>query len=236
MNQLINSPLFGIILSLLAFEIGILLYRKFKSPIFNPLLIASLIIIGVLVTFKIDYSTFDLGGKFINMFLGPSTVVLAVPLYKQIKLFKKHATPISIGILIGSSLGIGSIILMSHLIGLDATLTKSLLAKSVTTPIGMEISRSLGGIVPVTVLSIIITGIFGAIVGPTLCKIVGITDDLAVGVCLGTSAHALGTSTALELGETHGAMSSLSIGVAGLMTVFLAPAIYSLALFVYHLI
>jgi predicted murein hydrolase (TIGR00659 family) len=235
-SSLISSPLFGIILSLIAFEIGLFLYRKTKFPLFNPLLIAIVIVLSVLLLFKIDYSNFEEGGKFINMFLGPATVVLAVPLYKQITLLKKHAIPITVGILVGSSVGIASIIVLSYYIGLDGTLIKSLLAKSVTTPIGMEISKSLNGIVPVTVIAIIISGIAGSIVGPTVCKIFKIKNELAVGISLGTAAHAVGTSKALEIGETEGAMSSLSIGLAGIMTVFLAPLIYDFALFIHNLI
>lgn len=236
MSNLISSPLFGIILSLLAFEIGLLLYKKTKFPLFNPLLIAITLILFVLVVFKIDYKNFDEGGKFINMFLGPATVVLAVPLYKQINLLKKHAVPITLGILIGSTLGIVSIILLSYSIGLDETLIKSLLAKSVTTPIGMEITKSLNGIVPVTVIAIVISGIFGAIMGPSICKFFRIKSDLAVGISLGTASHAVGTSKALEIGETEGAMSSLSIGIAGIMTVFLAPLIYNLSLYIYSFV
>ena len=236
MSSLINSPLFGIILSLISFEIGLFLYRKTNFPLLNPLLIAITIIVLFLSIFKIDYESFNVGGTFINMFLGPATVALAVPLYKQITLFRKHAIPITFGILVGSSIGIVSIILISYYMGLDGVLIKSLLAKSVTTPIGMEISQSLDGIVPITVVAIIISGIIGAILGPSICKIFRIQNELAVGISLGTAAHAVGTSKALEMGETQGAMSSLSIGIAGIMTVFLAPLIYHIAVFVHQFI
>lgn len=231
MEILTENTLFGIIISLLAFEAGLLIYKKTKFPLFNPLLIAIALVIGFLVIFKIDVDIYNKGGQFINMFLGPATVVLAVPLYKQLNLLKKHLLPILIGILIGSSIGISSVILLANIFGLEKVLTISLLSKSVTTPIGIEITNQLGGLAPVTVLSIVISGIIGSIIGPLLCKKFKINDKVAIGIALGTASHAVGTSKALELGETEGAMSSLSIGIAGIMTVFLAPTFYALLSF-----
>ncbi len=213
-----------------------ILYNRTKFPLFNPLLIAIVLIIGFLGVFKINYEEFNIGGQFINMFLGPATVVLAVPLYKQLQLLKKHALPIILGISVGSSVGILSIIGLSYILGLNGLLTKSLLAKSVSTPIGMEITKSLNGVIPITVIAIIITGILGAIIGPWVLRTSKVHNKIAVGISLGTSAHAVGTSKALELGETEGAMSSLSIGIAGLMTVALAPLIYHFAIFIHSLI
>ena len=229
MEILTNNILFGIVLSLLAFEIGLYIYKKTKMPIFNPLLIAIGVVIIFLLAFNIDFEKYNEGAKFINMFLGPSTVVLAVPLYKQIETLKKHATAIVIGVLFGSIIGIFSIIGMSYFVGLDTEVIKSLIPKSVTTPIGIELSNNLGGIVPITVLAIIISGITGAVIGPQICKLFKIKDSIAVGVAIGTASHAVGTTKALEIGETEGAMSGLSIGIAGLMTVFLAPICYKVA-------
>ena len=231
MNVLFENTLFGLIISLLAFEAGLLLSRKTKFPLFNPLLIAIILVISFLLIFDIDVDVYNKGGQFINMFLGPATVVLAVPLYKQLKLLKKYMMPILIGILFGSTVGVCSVILLSNIFGMEKILTISLLSKSVTTPIGIEITNQLGGLAPVTVLAIIISGIIGSIIGPTICKIFKINDKVAIGIALGTASHAVGTSKALELGETEGAMSSLSIGIAGIMTVFLAPVIYSLLSF-----
>ncbi len=236
MQVLTNNVLFGLVLSLAAFEIGIFINRRTKMPILNPLLIAIGITICFLFALNIDFDTYNKGGQFINMFLGPSTVVLAVPLYKQLDLLKKNAKAILAGIFIGSFIGIFSIIGVSYLVGLNATIIKSLVPKSVTTPIGMSISNQLGGMVSITVLAIIITGIMGAVFGPTICKIFRIKDRVAVGVAIGTASHAVGTSKALELGEVEGAMSSLSIGIAGIMTVVIAPNAYNLALYLYHII
>ena len=231
MEILTENALFGIIISLLAFEAGLLIYKKTKFPLFNPLLIAIAFVISFLLVFNIDVDIYNKGGQFINMFLGPATVVLAVPLYKQLNLLKKYLLPILVGILLGSSIGISSVILLANIFGFEKVLTISLLSKSVTTPIGIEITKQLGGLAPVTVLSIIISGIIGSILGPLLCKKFKINNKVAIGIAIGTASHAVGTSKALELGETEGAMSSLSIGIAGIMTVFLAPTFYALLSF-----
>ncbi|MGL5151327.1 MAG: LrgB family protein [Clostridium sp.] len=223
MTAISNNILFGIFISLVAFEIGLYINKKTKIPIFNPLLIAILIIIGFLISFNISFATYNEGAKFINMFLGPATVVLAVPLYKQLELFKENASAIIWGIFIGSGIGIFSVVLLSNLFSLDKEILNSLIAKSVTTPIGIEITKNLEGIVPITVLAIIISGIVGAIIGPIICKILNIKDRVAIGIAIGTASHAVGTTKAIELGETEGAMSSLSIGIAGLLTVLIAP-------------
>lgn len=232
MSILTDNILFGLVLSLIAFEIGLFVYKKTKFPLFNPLLIAIALVIGFLVIFDIDYDLYNEGAQFINMFLGPATVVLALPLYKQLKLLKKYLMPILIGIFVGSSVSITSVIFLSYIFGLDKTITISLLPKSVTTPIGIEISNQLGGLQPVTILAIVISGIFGAIIAPLLCKIFKIKNKVAIGIALGTSSHAIGTTKALEFGETEGAMSSLSIGLAGIITVFLAPIFFKIFSFI----
>jgi len=223
MNIITNNILFGIVLSLAAFEIGLYIYRKTNIPLFNPLLIAIGIVVAFLLAFNIDFDTYNQGGKFINMFLGPATVILAVPLYKQLSLLKKNFIPIIIGITIGCLVSVLSIMVLARLFNLNNELIISLLPKSVTTPIGIEISNTLGGITGVTVLAVVITGITGAIIAPIVCKVFRITDPVARGIGIGTASHAVGTSKALEMGETEGAMSSLSIGIAGLITVVIAP-------------
>lgn len=228
MEVFTNNIFFGIFISLVAFEIGLFIYRKTKFPLFNPLLIAAILVIGFLKIFNIDFDTYNKGGQFINIFLGPATIVLAVPLYKNLPLLKKNFLPIFTGILVGSLVSILSVVSIAVFMGLDKTITVSLMAKSVTTPIGIEITNSLGGVSSITVLAIVLSGIIGAVVGPTIFKVLKINNPIAKGVSLGTASHAVGTSKALEIGETEGAMSSLSIGVAGIITVFLAPICYSL--------
>lgn len=236
MEAITNNILFGLVLSLGAFEIGLFINRKTNIAILNPLLIAILLVICFLFAFNIDFDTYNKGGQFINMFLGPSTVILAVPLYKQLDLLKRNAKAILIGVFMGSCLGIFSIVGISYLIGLDTSMIKSLIPKSVTTPIGIAISQQIGGLIPITVLAIIITGIIGAVFGPTICRIFKIEDRVAIGISIGTASHAVGTTKALELGDIEGAMSSLSIGIAGIITVIIAPIVYKFSSFFYHFI
>ncbi|MGL5634392.1 MAG: LrgB family protein [Sarcina sp.] len=226
MDSILQSSLFSILVCLAGFELGIWINKKTRFPLFNPLLIAIAFVIGYLLLFHVSYNEFNQGGQFITDLLQPATVVLAVPLYKQIGLLKKHFIPIFSGIFFGSGIGIVYIFFLSYFLKLSPELIKSLMPKSITTPIGMQVSQSLGGVVPVTVVAIIVTGITGAIVYPFIHKLFKIKNPVAVGVSLGTCSHAVGTSKALTLGDTQGAMSSLSIGVAGLSVVVLAPLLY----------
>lgn len=225
MGNLIATPMFGIMISLIAFEIGCILYKKTKLAIFNPLFTSIILVIAFLLIFNIKPSDYDRGGQFISFFLSPATVILAVPLYKKIKLLKAHAFPIIAGISVGSMVGVVVIILLCHLFGLAKPLDVSMIPKSITVPIGVEVSKQLGGIPAITAAAIILTGIIGAVIGPYVCKLFGIKDSVAIGVAIGTASHAVGTTKAIELGEIEGAMSSLSIGVAGIITVFVAPII-----------
>lgn len=230
MRALADNPMFGIIISILAYEIGLFIYRRAKLSVFNPLLIAIVLVSVFLILFKIDPASYDKGGELISFFLGPATVILAVPLYKQLGNLKANIVPIIAGILAGSLTAVLSVVACMKIFKLDTRLGLSLVPKSITTPIGIELSRQIGGIPPVTVAAIIITGIIGSVIGPFLCKVFKIEDKIAVGLALGTSAHAIGTTKAVELGETEGAMSSLAIGIAGVFTVFLAVLLVRLLL------
>lgn len=228
MNDIINSPMFGILLSIVCFEIGLYVYKKTKLPILNPLLICITLIVIILLTFNISLDSFNKGGKLISFFLGPATVVLAVPLYNKLETIKEYAVPIILGVTVGSITAVFSIFYISKLFGLTSELTLSLVPKSITTPIGIEVSKVIGGIPAITVAAIIITGIMGAVISPIVCKIFKITDKIAIGISIGTSSHAIGTTKAIEMGETEGAMSGLAIGIAGLITSFLAPILIKL--------
>jgi predicted murein hydrolase (TIGR00659 family) len=223
MTWFVESPIFGMLLSLVAFEIGLWVNKKTKISFLNPLLLALVLIILVLSVFHISLDDYNNGGQVISFFLGPATVSLAIPLYKNIKLLKTNAIPIMGGICIGTAVGIASIILMAKAFALDISLGLSLVPKSVTTPIGIEVSKQIGGIPEITVAAIIFTGLTGAIVAEGLFKLIKINDPVAIGIAIGTSSHALGTSKALEMGEIEGSMSGLAIGIAGLMTVIIAP-------------
>lgn len=230
MKSLLYTPMFGILLSLLAFEIGLFIQRKTKLLCLNPLMIAIVIIIMLLIVTNIDIQTYQLGGDMISMFLGPATVVLAVPLYQQVHSLKNYFVPIMIGILIGIITGLSATLLCCILVRFEPQIIASLLPKSITTPIGMELSRQLGGLQAITVLTILVSGIFGAVVADVVFKIFKVKHPIAKGIALGTSAHAIGTTKALQLGKVEGAMSSLAIGVSGIATVFLAPFVWQMVL------
>lgn len=228
MKDIISSPVFGVFISLVAYKIGEAVKSKFKLAIFNPLLIAIIVLIAFLSVFNISYEDYNKGGSIISFFLTPSTIALALPLYKKFELFKKNAVPVLVGIVCGVIAGIICIIGLSKLFGLTDDITMSLLPKSVTTPIAMALSDQMGGMTSITVVAVIITGIFGSIVGPILNKVFKVNDKVAMGIAMGNSSHAIGTSRAMEVGETEGAMSSLTIAIAGIITVLLAPFIWDL--------
>ena len=225
MIQYIDTPLFGVGISILVYTFSSYISRRLRIKILNPLLLTMIIIVGILLLLRIDYDIYNKGGQIISFFLGPATVVLAVPLYKQINLLKENLLPILTGILVGSISGIVSILGLGKLLNLDLILISSLIPKSTTTPIAMEISTILGGNSSLTVTFVVITGLSGYIIGEKVLEIVGIKDPIAKGIALGTASHAIGTAKAIEMGEVEGAMSSLSIGVAGIITVFLVPLI-----------
>ncbi|GAA0125614.1 LrgB family protein [Clostridium sp. CTA-19] len=225
MKELLSTPIFVMFLTLSTYIFAQYIQRKTKLVLLNPLLISMIIIMAVLIIFKIPLEDYQNGTSMITFFLTPSTIILAVPLYKKIELLKKHALPIFIGITVGTFVGMISIILLCKVFGISGNIALSLIPKSVTTPIGVEVSKQLGGIPAITISAIIITGIIGAILSPVICNIFKIKHSVAIGLGIGTSAHALGTSKALEMGEVEGAMSGLSIGIAGLITVLLSPII-----------
>ena len=214
-----TSVFFGAFITLLSYGIGCLLKRRFKLTVFNPLLIAVLLTILFLAVFRVDYATYHEGAKYISFLLTPATVCLAVPLYEQIELLKKNYKAVLVGILSGVFASLLSILILAVLFRFDHASYVTLLPKSITTAIGMEVSRELGGYVPITVSVIIVTGVIGNIFADTVCRIFRIRDPIARGIALGTSSHAIGTARAMEMGEVEGAMSSLSIVVAGILTV-----------------
>ena len=220
MNDFFRESLFaGVTLSLLSYFIGSVLKKKFKLGIFNPLLISIIITIIVLAVSGVDYDVYNQGARYLSWFLTPATVCLAIPLYQQIELLKKNLTAVVLGIVAGVFSSLGSVFGMAYLFGLSHKEYVTLLPKSITTAIGIGVSEELGGFTTITIAVIIVTGVLGNVIGEQICKIFRIQEPVAVGLALGTSAHAIGTTKALELGEVQGAMSSLSIAVAGLITV-----------------
>ena len=217
-----SSLFFGAFLSLAAYGVGVFLRSRWKFALFNPLLVAIVLVVAFLVAFKIDYATYMEGARYISYLLTPATVCLAVPLYQQFSLLKKNAKAVLLGIAAGTLASLCVILGLCILFHLDHTMYMTLLPKSITTAIGIGVSGELGGIQSLTVVVIIITGVLGNIFAELICKIFRITDPIAQGVGIGTSTHAVGTARAMEMGEIQGAMSGLSVVVAGLMTVVLA--------------
>lgn len=214
-----HSLFFGVMVSVLAYEFGLYLKKKFKLAIFNPLLISVVVVIVLLLALHINYDTYNEGAKYLSYLLTPATVCLAIPLYEQLELLKKNVRAILAGIVSGVLTSMTCIFLLSLAFHFTHKEYVTLLPKSITTAIGMGVSEELGGIVTITVAVIIITGVLGNMVGEGVCRLFGIEEPIARGVAIGSASHAIGTVKAMELGEIEGAMSSLSIAVAGLLTV-----------------
>ncbi|WP_195939523.1 LrgB family protein [Romboutsia sp. 1001713B170131_170501_G6] len=228
MYNVLNTPIFGIVVTIIFFNIGLYIQKKTKSALMNPLLIAIVGIILFLNITKIPYESYKKGADSINFFLGPVTVILALPLYKQFDLFKKHILEILVGITTGVVVSFISIKIIAGFTDADVSIINSLIPKSITTPMGLSLTNTINGIESITVVAIIFTGILGAIMAELVFKLGRIKHPVAKGIALGTSAHALGTSKALELGEIEGAMSGLSIGISGIITVILIPIIINM--------
>jgi predicted murein hydrolase (TIGR00659 family) len=222
---MVIQALLGCLFTVVVFYVGLQLQKRICSPLFNPTFFAIVVIIFFLQLFHIPYEAYNVGGRWVGFFLGPATVALAVPIYRQREKLKTNLFPILTSILIGSIAGIISGVLMGVLMGGSREIIFSLVPKSVTTPIAMEISRAIGGIPPLTVGIVILSGIFGATLGPEILVRLGVKDPIAQGLGIGTAAHGLGTSRAVQEGEIVGAFSGLAMGVAGIITAFLAPLI-----------
>lgn len=226
--DLIKLPYFGILLSLVAYIIGLKIAQLAKNPIANPLLIAMIIVIAVLKIFNITFEDFNNGGKYITFLIAPATVAMVINLYKNFDLLKKNAIPVLIGVVAGVLTSVLSVYLLSALFGLNNELRMSIVPKSLTTAIGSALSGEYGGIVPITIVCMVMTGIGGAVIAPTVMKVLKVEDPVAQGIGIGTASHAVGTSRAIQMGEVQGAMSGLSIALAGFVSVILIPIIIKL--------
>ena len=217
-----NSVYFGVAVSLVGYVIGVQLKKKFKLAVLNPLMISIIFVVGVVLLFKLDYPSYKKQAEILNYLLTPATIALAIPLYQQLSLLRKNLLAVICGIISGVFASMSSVLAMSVLFSLSHEDFVTLLPKSITTAIGMGVSEELGGIQTITVAVIIVTGVLGNVIGEGVCKLFRITEPISRGLALGTAAHAIGTAKALEMGEIEGAMSSLSIAVAGLVTVVFA--------------
>lgn len=214
-----NSAYFGVLISLVAYGLGSLLRSKLKCPLINPLLISIILTIPAILLLNIDYATYEEGAHYLSWLLTPATVALAVPLYEQFELLKMNIAAITAGVVAGVLSSLGSVLGLAVLFGFSHEEYITFLPKSITTAIGMGVAEENGGIVPITVGVIIITGVIGNMLGDMLLKLFRISEPVAKGIALGSSAHVMGTSKAMEIGEIEGAMSSLSVVVSGILTV-----------------
>ncbi len=214
-----DSVFFGVMVSILAYELGLFLKKKTKLAICNPLLVSIAAVMVLLALTGVDCETYQKGANLLGYLLTPATVCLAIPLYEQIALLKNNCKAIMAGVISGVLTSLISILAMAAVFGFSHEEYVTLLPKSITTAIGMGVSEELGGIVTITVAAIIVTGILGNVIGEHVCRLFRVEDPVAKGIALGSASHAIGTSHAMEMGEIEGAMSSLSIAVAGLLTV-----------------
>ncbi|NCC78624.1 MAG: LrgB family protein [Clostridia bacterium] len=230
MMQLIDNPIFGVLITLMAYEAGLYLQRRTGIAILNPLLISTILIILFLVITGIEYERYNTGGKIVSFFITPATVALAVPLYRNFKLLRANLWPIFLGITAGVLVNFASLYILVEFTQMGKEMFYTLVPKSVTTPIGIELSQQIGGIPQITIAAIIISGLTGVILGPVIFRVFRIRDKVARGIAYGTTSHALGTTKALEEGEIQGSMSGLSIGIAGLLTAVVVPMLLKLIL------
>lgn len=210
----------GVFITLGAYFLGIYIKQKWKLAIFNPLLLAIIFTMIFLLVSRMPYDIYYEGAKYISYLLTPATVSLAIPLYEQFEPLKKNVRAILVGIVTGVLSSMLSVLLLAVIFHFDHQEYVTFLPKSITTAIGMGVSEELGGYVAITVAVIIITGIIGNMIAESVCRVFHITEPVAKGIAIGSASHAVGTTKAMEMGEVEGAMSSLSIVLSGLLTVF----------------
>ena len=225
MTELLSIGVLPVALTLTAFLAGQKLQQKFRSPLLNPILIAVVIVLIFLGLTGMEVGIYKSGMNTLSWLLTPATVCLAVPMYEQFQVLKKNLPMILAGVAAGAVSCLAMVALFCVLVGFDPVLTISLLPKSITTAIGVALSEMMGGMTGVTTAAIVFTGIFASILGPAFCRLFRLTDPVAQGVAFGTAGHVIGTSKANELNPLTGAVSSLSLVIAGLLTAVILPVV-----------
>lgn len=223
-----HSTFFGIFITLFFYSIGMILKQKIKHPLMNPMLFSIIFTIIFLRLFGIEYQAYNNSAKYISYLMTPATICLAVPLYRQLDTLKKNFKAVMIGITSSVIVTMLSVLAFARFFGLNRAAYVTMLPKSITTPIGIGVAEELGGYVAITVASIVISGVLGNMFAETVCNVFGIQEPIAKGIAIGCSSHAMGTVKALEMGEVEGAMSSLSIALAGILTVAVASVFATL--------
>ena len=227
MAEIFASPRFGIVLSIVCYELGLYLQKRTRSPFCNPYVIAIVLIMSFLKLSGIPYESFAEGGEVIQMFLASLTACLAVSVYSEIRILKEYAIPIFLGCISGVLASTGSVFFLCKMFGLEDDIMVSLWPKSVTTSIAIGISNAHGGLESITVFAVVFSGILGSILSPFLIKMLKLREPVAVGLAIGASSHAVGTSRAFEIGQLEGAMSSLAMGICGIITVLVSVLFFA---------
>lgn len=228
-EHLNESPLLWLTATLLAYQLASWLSQRLRNhPLLNPVLTAMLLLAGLLWAVNVPYTTYFEGARFIHFLLGPATVALAIPLYLQFRRVREMAMLIVFGLLAGSLAAIVSAMLLAHWLGASPATVISMAPKSVTTPIAMGIAERLGGIPSLTAVVVILTGIFGAVIGPPLFRLCRVRDQAIRGFSMGLAAHGVGTARAFTCSEQAGAFSALAMGLNGLLTAVLVPVLLPL--------
>ena len=221
---LAETPLVGLTVTLAAYLAGDWLYRRAKlNPLANPVLIAVLLLVGLLLLTGTDYPTYFEGAQFVHFLLGPATVALAVPLYRQFRQVRRHALPLLVALVVGSLTAAGSAVGIAWALGASLETLLSLAPKSVTTPVAMGIAEQIGGLPSLTAVLVILTGIAGAVLAPHTLNLLRIRDWKTRGFAIGVTAHGIGTARALQIDEVAGAFSGLAMGLNALATAALLP-------------
>ena len=228
LDTIVSSPMFGFGLSILCFEIGVIIQKKAKSPIANPLLISGILIIAILLISGISFEQYNNGARFITMFLSPCTAMLAVNIYTNLATVKKYLLPILAGTAAAAAASMGSVYIMCKLFKLDQEMLLSLLPKSVTTAISMPLATMTGGIDAILVAATMVTGVLCAIIAPLLIKLFRFKDPVAAGIAIGSSGHGIATASAIKLGPVQGATSGIAIAMSGLFTVLFYSILFSI--------
>ncbi len=227
MNDLLSIGILPVVLTLFAYQIGTACQKKFKLPIFNPILVAAIVVLVTLSLIGMERQSYQEGVKLLSWLMTPATVCLAIPMYQQIQTLKKNLKAILAGVAAGTLSCLTMLLVCMLVLGFDRNLIVSLLPKGITTAIGMPLAQLFGGTPSIATLGIVFTGIFGNVLGTQFCKWFGITDEIARGVAFGSASHVIGTTKAGELSPLSGAVSSLSLVVAGLLTALLFPVLTS---------
>ncbi|MCM4169361.1 Inner membrane protein YohK [Arenibacter antarcticus] len=233
MSEIYLQPLFGIFITLLAFQLSKLIGRRWKFVLFNPVLLSVVSIICFLVIFEIDFEAYNIGGQYLGFLLGPTVVALGVLFYEKYEQIKANMLPFVSAVVIGGTISIISVCAIALVLGASEPIIRSIAPKSVTTPIALEIAKIIGGVPYISAGIVIAVGIFGNAFGPAILRSMGINNKNAIGAALGTAAHGIGTARALDEGKLPGAYAGLAMCVNGLLTALITPYIVNLVLLLY---